>query len=129
MATNNTAFSPNADLVAQLSGSGNLVPGTVAATYATNTDITAILQYSRFVQITTTNAVGNSTVIFTGTAPRGLLIVEITNDAVQAETVTFGAGFRPTATVVGTNSKTISVAFFGNGTKFVEFARSASAIT
>lgn len=127
---NNTAFSPNADMTAQITGSGQPVPGTLAPTYVASgsTDITAILQYSRYVEITT--ATGNSTVIssFVST-DGGRLVISIANDASGARTITFGTGFRSTGTVVGTASKVILVEFVSDGSTWNELCRSASAIT
>jgi hypothetical protein len=130
MSSKNTAFTPNPDLTAQITGSGNGVPGTVAATYVASgtTDVTAILAYSRYVEITT--ATGNSTVATSGTYPKGARVAfQIFNDAGGARTITFGTGFRATATVVGTASKVILVEFVSDGTTLNELARSASAIT
>jgi hypothetical protein len=127
---NNTTFAPNADLVAQLTGSGQPVPGTVLATYVAsgNTDITALLQYTRYVRIIT--ATGNSTVISSFVAsPGGLLFVQIDNDSGGARTITFSTGFRATGTVVGTASKAIVVAFVSDGTNWIEYARSVAAVT
>lgn len=129
-AINNTPFSPNADLTAQLTGSGQPVPGTVLATYVAsgNTDITPLLQYTRYVRIVT--ATGNSTVITSFVAsPGGILLVQIDNDSGGARTITFSTGFRATATVVGTASKAFGLVFVSDGTNWIEFARSAAAVT
>ncbi len=129
-AINNTAFSPNADITAQLTGTGQPVPGNVAATYVAsgNTDITSVLQFSRFVSITT--ATGNSTVLTSFvSSPGGLLNLQVTNDASGARTLTFGTGFRSTGVLTGTNSKILLVQFVSDGTTWNEVARSASAIT
>jgi hypothetical protein len=130
MATNNTAFSPNADMVAQITGSGAAVPGTTVATYAIagNTDISAIMQYSRFVQMTT--GAGNTTVITSAVLkPGALLTVQVTNDAAAARTITFGTGFRTNATLVGTNSKTLLIGFISDGVTLNELCRTVGAIT
>lgn len=127
---NNTAFSPNPDITAQLTGTGQPVPGNVTATYVPsgNTDITSILRFSRFVAMTT--ATGNSTVL-TSYVPNagGLLTVQVTNDASGARTITFGTGFRATGTLVGTNSKILLVSFASDGTTWNETGRSVGAIT
>lgn len=126
----NTAFSPNPDLTCQLTGSGQSVPGAVAATYVASgsTDITALLQYSRFVLITT--ATGNSSVISSFVPASGAILnIQIANDSGGARTITFSTGFRATATVVGTASKIILVQFVSDGTTWNEVARSSAAIT
>lgn len=127
---NNTAFSPNADITAQLTGTGQPVPGNVTVTYVPsgNTDITTILQFSRFVAMTT--ATGNTTVLTSFVAsPGGILNVQVTNDASGARTITFGTGFRATGTLVGTNSKILLVSFVSDGTTWNESSRSVGAIT
>lgn len=128
--TNNTAFDPNGDLVAQISGMGNPVPGTVKPTYAATIALDAVMLYSRFIQIVTTSAVGNATLTTTiGANPGARLVVQIDNDSGGARTITFSTGFRPTGTVVGTSSKSILVEFVSDGTTWNEVARSASALT
>lgn len=47
----------------------------------------------------------------------------ITNDATLPRTITFGTGFKPSATVVGTVSKVAVIKFVSNGTDFYELAR------
>ncbi len=129
-ATNNTAFSPNADLTAQITGSGGPVPGSVKPTYAATMARDAVMLYSRFVEIVTTSAVGNATLTTTvGAAPGGRLVVQIDNDAGGARTITFSTGFRATGTVVGTASKAILVEFVSDGLTWNEISRSVSALT
>lgn len=128
--TNNTPFSPNSDLVAQLTGSGQAIPGNPAPTYVAsgNTDITSVLQYTRFVPITT--ATGNSTVLTSFVAKAGApLNIQINNDASNPRTITFGTGFRSTGVVTGTNSKAILVAFVSDGTTWNEVGRTSAALT
>lgn len=47
----------------------------------------------------------------------------ITNDAGAARTITFGTGFKPASTLVGTENKTAAVSFVSNGTSFYETGR------
>jgi hypothetical protein len=49
--------------------------------------------------------------------------IEIANDAGGARTITFGTNFRPSATVVGTASKSIIVRFRSNGVAWLETHR------
>lgn len=129
-ATNNTPFSPNADLTAQVTGSGGPVPGSVKPTYAATMALDAVMLYSRYVEIVTTSAVGNATLTTgVGANPGARLIIQIDNDSGGARTITFGTGFRSTGTVVGTASKIFVVEFCSDGLTWNEVARSASAIT
>lgn len=127
----NTAFSPNPDFIAQLTGTGQPISPSTAATYVAsgNTDITAILRTSTFCSMTT--ATGNSTIFCNTIFAAGTLKnVQINNDAVGARTITFGGsnGFRATGTVVGTNSKAILVQFISDGVTLNEIARSVGAV-
>lgn len=128
--TNNTAFSPNPDKVAQISGSGQPVPGSVQPTYTSggSTALDSILQYSTFVNVVTS---GGNTTLTTGTIPYagGRVAIQLTNDASSNRTITFGTGFRSTGTVVGNTSKIVLVDFVSDGTTLNEIARSVSAIT
>lgn len=130
----NTAFSPNPDLVAQVTGSGQPAPGAgttgLAPTYASSIELAPTLQYSRFVAINTTSGVGNATITAAYVAQAGArLVVQINNDAGGARTITFSTGFRVTGTVVGTASKAIVVIFCSDGTTWNEASRTSSALT
>jgi len=130
----NTAFSPNPDLVAQVTGSGQPAPGAgttgLAPTYASSIELAPTLQYSRFVAINTTSGVGNATITAAYVAQAGArLVVQINNDAGGARTITFSTGFRVTGTVVGTASKAILVGFCSDGTTWNEVSRTSSALT
>jgi hypothetical protein len=135
----NTPFTPDSDIVAQITGTGQPTPGyngaaTVgsgfAPVYAASIELAPFLQKSRFVLITTTAGVGNASLTAAFVAPAGArLAVQIANDAGGARTITFSTGFRATGTVVGTASKIILVDFVSDGTTWNEVARSVSAIT
>jgi len=118
------------DFVAQLTGSGVPIPGTIAPTYVSGgtTDITATLQQTRFVNITT--ATGNTTVS-TSAVPRAgaVVLIQVNNDSGGARTITFGTGFRPTGTLVGTSSKAYVLMFVSDGTTLNECSRSVGALT
>lgn len=47
----------------------------------------------------------------------------ILNDATLGRTITFGTGFKPSATVVGTISKVASISFLSDGTNWYELSR------
>lgn len=73
---------------------------------------------------TTTTSAGNATInASAGTVAGQVLHIIITNDASAQRTITFGANFKPTATLVGTISKTAVVSFVSDGTNYYEFAR------
>jgi hypothetical protein len=127
----NTAFSPNPDLVAQVTGSGQPAPGAgstgLAPTYASSIELAPTLQFSRFIAINTTSAVGNATLTAAYVPQAGArLVIQINNDASAARTITFSTGFRTTGTVVGTASKAIVVTFCSDGTTFNEASRTTA---
>lgn len=129
----NTAFSPNPDFIAQLTGSGAIVAGVsgtgITPTYASSIELAPYLQATRFIVINTTSAVGNATLTAAYVPQAGArLVIQINNDASGARTITFSTGFRPTATVVGTASKAILVEFTSDGTTWNELARSGAAV-
>lgn len=127
---NNTTFDNNGDLTTQLSGMGNPIAGSISPVYAATIALDAIMMYSRFVSITTTSAVGNATVTTNvGANPGGRLVIQVNNDASGNRTITFGTGFRPEATIVGTASKALLVEFVSDGTTWNEVARSSGALT
>jgi len=127
----NTAFSPNPDFVAQITGSGVTAPGQgttgIAPTYASSIELAPTLQFSRFVAINTTSAVGNATITAAYVPQAGArLVIQINNDASGARTITFSTGFRVTGTVTGTASKAILVTFCSDGTTWNEASRTTA---
>lgn len=129
----NTAFTPNPDFIAQLTGSGNLAPGwtgssTIATgyvpTYAAAIDIGPILQVTRWINIITTS-IGASTITCSAVPPAGTQVtIQVNNDAGGARTLTFSTGFRFTAaTLVGTASKIMNITFCSDGTTLNEDGR------
>jgi hypothetical protein len=52
------------------------------------------------------------------------MTVVIINDATSGKTITFGTNFKPTATLVGTASKTATVSWLSDGTNWYEVGRS-----
>lgn len=131
--TNNTPYTPDSDIVAQISGTGNKSPGYTGAStvgagfspvYASTIELAPFLQKSRFILITTTSAVGAATITAAFVAPAGCqLNVQIANDAGGARTITFGTGFRPVSTVVGTASEIFVVEFVSDGITWNESGR------
>lgn len=129
---NNTAFSPDPDIVAQLTGTGQPTPGTIALTVtAAAQALGAYLQKSRFISITTAFAT-SATLALTAAwvaTPGAHLIIQINNDAGGVVTTTFSTGFRPASTSAGTASKAILFHFVSDGTTWNEVARSSAALT
>ena len=127
----NTAFSPNPDFTAQITGSGVTVAGVsgtgIAPTYASSIELAPYLQSTRFIAINTTSAVGNSTLTAAYVPQAGArLVIQINNDSSGARTITFSTGFRVTGTVTGTASKAILVTFCSDGTTWNEASRTTA---
>lgn len=123
----NTAFSPNPDTLAQLTGTG-VAFGPVSLTYASTQPIGPLLVAgNRYVRVLGVNATSATTSITTTfVAPAGsLLIVQV--DAVGGTvTATFSTGFKPSATAAPTIGTTMTVNFVSNGTYWMESARSVA---
>ncbi len=127
---NNTAFSVNPDILAQLAGSGGPVPGAVSPTFAATQDISSILQYSRYVEINGVSTVSSTTTITTTmiALAGALLVVNIKASASGTVTATFSTGFKAVTTVAATLSTNFPVLFVSNGTAWVEVARPTAAV-
>jgi len=124
---NNTSFDPNADKTAQLTGSGNVVPGGVVATLAATIALDSYQVNSNFISITNTASISAVTVTSGAIAnPGGLLFVQFNQYTGGSGALTFSTGFRSTGTVTPTSAKAIVVAFVSDGTTYNEFARAAS---
>jgi hypothetical protein len=120
----NAIYNLNADPLAQLSGSGNSIVYLPA--YATSLALDPT--QGALCQVITT-AAGNSTFTASSLGKFGQnWTIEVANDAGGARTITFSTGFRATATVVGTASKSILVEFVSDGTVWKESGRSAAAV-
>lgn len=130
---NNTAFSPNADKVAQITGSGQTNPGNpnkggISPTYAATVSLDPFIPYTGFINLTTT-AAGNATLTVSTVPPAGArLVIQINNDAGGARTITFGTGFRSTGTLVGTASDAYLLEFVSDGTTYNELSRSVGPV-
>ena len=127
----NTAFSPNPDFVAQVTGSGVTVGGVsgtgITPTYASSIELAPYLQTTRFIAINTTSAVGNATLTAAYVPQAGArLIIQINNDATSERTITFSTGFRSTGTVTCTASKAIVVSFCSDVTTWNEASRTTA---
>lgn len=136
---NNTAFSPDADIVAQMTGTGAPTPGyngpaTIGAgvrpVYAATIALAPFLQKSRYVEIPGSNTTSAAcTVSTTNVGTRGArLIVNVLADATGTVTITFGTGFKSTGTVAATASTNFPVEFVSNGVAWVELCRPTAAI-
>lgn len=91
-------------------------------TYAATITLNPAL--GRFHTTTTINATGNATINASSGGLAGqTLNILITNDGTSGKTITFGTNFKPSATLVGTASKSAMVNFVSNGTSFYESSR------
>lgn len=122
---NNTAFSPNADKTAQLTGSGNPVPGGVVATLASTIALDALQVNSNFISITNTAGISAVTVT-TGLVPNagGFLTVQFNQYSGGSGALTFSTGFRSTGTLTPGSAKARLVLFQSDGTTYNEVSRS-----
>ncbi len=80
-----------------------------------------------FHKTTTSNAVGNATInAATGGLPGQHMWIIIANDLVNSKTITFGANFRSSGTLVGTAGKSATIQFISDGTVWYEVARTTN---
>lgn len=123
--TNNTPFSFNSDIVAQITGTGAPVPGAVSPTYAATQAVGGILQYSSYVLIDGVNATSATcTITSTYVAPKGARCAIAVRGGGGTVTATFSTGFKVSATAAATSGTLMTVSFISNGTNWVESARS-----
>lgn len=132
MSASNTIFKVNPDYLAQITGSGEPLPGLPAQlgsglipTYAASIDLGPCIHYSRWLNVVTTSAIGNATLTCSVVRRAGsYLWLQVTNDASGARTITFSTGFRfSAATLVGTASKIMNICFVSDGTTYNEVSR------
>lgn len=122
---NNTAFSPNADKVAQLTGSGQPVPGSVSPTFAAAVVLDSILNYSGYVRILGVNATSATCAVTTANIPPAGALLHVSCEASDGTvTYTFGSGFKVSGTAAPTIGTALTVIFRSNGTNWVEAGRS-----
>ncbi len=121
MGANASIYNQPADVLAALLGGpgGSLNKPTYAATIA-------LEAFNSVIQVDGVAAT-SATCTLTAGSRVGLLILILKDTG--GVTYTLGTGFKSTGTVNPSTGKTIVVAFIGDGTNFIEFARSASAIT
>lgn len=125
--TNNTPFTPNADITAQMTGSGAPVPGAISPTYAATQAIGSILQYSRYVRLLGVNATSaTATITTTFVAAAGAIMSVSCEASGGTVTYTFSTGFKVSDTAVATVGTAMTVNFRSNGTSWVESGRSAA---
>jgi hypothetical protein len=139
MAYNNTAFSPNPDKVAQLTGSGLATPGFTGPSttgtglipvYGTAIALDPFLQNSSYVYLTGDNTNACTVTIASVKAAGHLLGVQFNSPAAgNTSVLTFGTGFRSTGTVQPTASKCIVVTFISDGTTYNESGRTSASLT
>lgn len=74
--------------------------------------------------IATTSAVGNATINASSKGMAGQeIIILIANDSAGARTITFSTNFKPSATIVGTASKSATICFVSDGNNWWETRR------
>ena len=122
----NTAFSPNPDKVAQITGSGAPVPGTVSPTFAATVAIDAVLNYSTYVKMLGVSTVSSTCTLTSANVAAAGAILAVACEASASGTVTytFSTGFKVSATAAATASTSMIVSFRSNGTYWVESGRS-----
>lgn len=134
---NNTAWSPDSDLTAQITGSGKATPGyngpaSIGAgftpVYAATIELSPFLMKSRFVQIVTTAGLDSTLTTLFVAAAGAILNIQINNPTGGSRIITFGTGFRPTGTVTDTAAHIFLVQFVSDGLTWNEVARSAAAV-
>ena len=122
---NNTAFSPNADKTAQLTGSGEPVPGAISPTFAATVDVSNILNYSTYVRIIGVNATSATcTITTTVVGNAGAILAVACEGSDGTVTYTFSTGFKVSATAAATVGTAMTVTFRSNGTNWIEAGRS-----
>ncbi len=122
---NNTAFSPNSDKVAQLTGSGAPVPGVISPTFAAAVVLDAILNYAGYVRILGVNATSSTCSITTVNVPAAGALLAVSCEATGGTvTYTFSTGFKVSATAAATTGTAMTVNFRSNGANWIEVSRS-----
>lgn len=114
-------FTSDPNKLAALTGKGS--PNLVAPTYAATLSVdpaAALFQQFTLTGDVTLNALSAG-------VPGQELILEIAASG-GTRTATFGTNFRESGTAAPTTGTSIVVAFISNGTYWMEFARSASAL-
>lgn len=128
---NNTAFSPNPDILAQLTGTGQPTPAAISLTYAATQAIESLLMAgTRYVEINGVSTVSSTCTVTTAfvATPGALLIVNVLASASGTVTATFSTGFKVTGTVAATASTNFPVEFVSNGVAWIETGRPTAAI-
>lgn len=128
---NNTAYSPNPDIIAQMTGTGQPVPGAIAPTYAATMAIESLLQHSRYIEINGVSTVSATCTITSAFVanPGSFLVVNVKASASGTVTATFSTGFKVVGTVAATASTNFPVLFIASSSgNWVEVARPTAAI-
>lgn len=122
----NTPFTPNADKVAQFTGSGNPPAVSSVPVYAAAINLNQILVNTTFARIPGVNATSAAcAVTSTYVGPIGARIsVMCASVAAGTVTYTFGAGFKVSATAAATTLTAMTVNFISDGTNWIEVSRS-----
>ena len=125
---NNNAFSPNFDVLAQLSGSGAPSPTNISPTFAATMALDSQVLTSAGVNILASHTTSATVTFTTATVcpPLALLMVIMTTDGTGTVTATFSTGFKVTATLAGTSTTRSVVLFVSDGTYWIEIGRNTA---
>ena len=79
--------------------------------------------------VTTVNATGSVTFNASGTGTAGQhMYLVITNDATIGKVITFGANFKSSGTLTGTQSKSSTIHFLSDGSNWYEISRTVGSL-
>lgn len=130
----NTAFTPDPDILAQMSGTGNPTPGFTGAaalgagsspTFAAAIDVTPFLLKSRALRILGVNATSSTcSLTTTAIAPQGATLKVSCEATGGTVTYTFSTGFKVSGTAAATTGTAMTVEFTSNGANWIESSRS-----
>ena len=128
---NNTTFSPNPDITAQITGTGNPIPGTVNPPFAASIALEPYLASSRFIQVLGVSSVSATSTLTTAFVanPGAHLTVQCNASSSGTVTYTFSTGFKSTGTAAPTASTRLLVLFVSDGTTWNEVARTSAALS
>lgn len=124
--SNNTPFTPNADKIAQMTGSGNPVAVSPVPTFAAAVSLTTILVAGTFARVPGVNATSATCTLTTAyVAPAGARCAVMCGSvAAGTVTYTFGTGFKVSGTAAATTLTYMTVNFISDGTNWIEMGRS-----
>lgn len=121
----NSAFTPNADKLAQITGNGQAPTAGISPVYAAAVSLNGIINTSIYTRILGTTAVSATCAVTTqNILPPGAELEVSCESSVGTVTYTFGVGFKVSATAAPTVGTAITVRFRSNGANWIECNRS-----